>query len=156
MNPQALKRVGFGFAVVILQVIFFRHLKIYNMQPDFVLLFVLWFMTKGNRTAAILMAAFLGFAQDALLDIWGLNMFSKTLLAFIAYPSISKNIDVRMQLQRVLAIVLMASLFHNLILLILSSLVENYTAELLFWRQWIGNSIYTTLVAGIVQLFRTN
>lgn len=155
MNPQVLKQIGFGIGVVILQVIFFRHLRVFNIQPDFVLLFILWMMTKGNRTTAILMAALLGFTQDAFLDIWGLNMFSKTLLAFIAYPSISTNIDVRIQLPRVLSIVFIASLIHNLIFLLLSSLVESYTAELLFWRQWIGNSIYTTLVAAIVQLLRT-
>ncbi|MBN2731066.1 MAG: rod shape-determining protein MreD [Balneolaceae bacterium] len=154
MNPQAFKRVAFGIGIVILQVIFFRHLKVFNMQPDFVLLFLLWYMTKGNRTRVILMAAFLGLAQDALLDIWGLNMFAKTLLAFIGYNVISKNMDARLQLPRILVVVFIASLLHNLIFLILSIFAEHYTAELLFWSQWIGNSIYTTLVAGIVQLFR--
>lgn len=154
MNPQVLKRIGIGFGIVILQVVFFRHLKVFNMQPDFVLLFLLWYMSKGNRTGVILMAALLGFTQDALLDIWGLNMFSKTLLAFIGYNAISKNMDARVQLPRILAIVFIASLAHNLIFLILSMFAQHYTAELLFWSQWIGNSMYTTLVAGIVQLFR--
>lgn len=156
MNPQALKKIGLGIAVVILQLIFFRHLSVYYIQPDVVLLFILWYMTKSSRTGAIMMAAFLGFSQDALLDVWGLNMFAKTLITFIAYASVSKNMDVRMQLPRVLSLVLLTALAHNLIFLLLSSFVEPYSAELLFWRQWIGNSIYTTLVAGIVQLFRNS
>lgn len=156
MNPRTLRHIGFGIAIVILQVIFFRHLNVFYMQPDLVLLFILWFMTKSSRTGAIVMAAFLGFSQDALLDIWGLNMFAKTLLAFIAYPSVSKNMDVRMQLPRVLTLVFITAMVHNLIFLLLSSFVEPYSAELLFWRQWIGNSIYTTLVAGIIQLFRNS
>lgn len=155
MSPQSLKRIAAGIGVVILQVIFFRHLKILTIQPDVILLFLLWLMTRSKRTGVILMAALLGFTQDALLDTWGLNMFSKVFLVFIGYNTISKNVDIRAQLPRILAIVFMAALFHNLIFLILSSLTERYTAEFLFWRQWIGNSLYTTIVAGIVQLFRT-
>jgi len=155
MNKQILKQIGFGLGVVILQVIFFRHLKVFNIQPDCVLIFLLWIITKQNRTSAIITAAVLGFTQDAFLDIWGLNMFAKTLLVFIAYNPIVKNMNTRVQLPRTLSIVLLASLAHNLILLTLSSLVANYTAELLFWRKWIGNSMYTTVVAGVVQLFRT-
>lgn len=155
MNPQSLKKIAAGIAVVILQVIFFRHLQVFTMQPDVVLLFLLWFMMKSDRTGVILMAALLGFLQDALLDVWGLNMFTKVLISFIGYSVITKNVDERGQLPRILAIVCLAALFHNLIFLILSSLTKTYTAELLFWRQWIGNSIYTTIVAGIIQLFRT-
>ena len=155
MNPQSLKKIAAGIIVVILQVIFFRHLKILNIQPDIILLFLLWFMMRSNRTGVILMAALLGFMQDALLDIWGLNMFAKTFLVFISYNTITTKVDMRAQLPRILAIVFLAALFHNLIFLILSSLAKTYTAELLFWRQWIGNSIYTTIVAGIAQLFRT-
>ena len=69
MNIQTLKHTALGIGAVILQLIFFRHLKILGTQPDFVLLFIIWFITKSNRTAAILMAAMLGLAQDAFLDI---------------------------------------------------------------------------------------
>lgn len=155
MNPQSLKKIAAGIGVVILQVIFFRHLQIFNMQPDIVLLFLLWFMMRSNRTGVILMAALLGFLQDALLDVWGLNMFAKVLLSFIGYNTITKNVDERGQLPRILAIIFLATLAHNLFFLILSSLTKTYTAELLFWRQWLGNSLYTTIVAGIIQLFRT-
>ncbi len=156
MNPQTLKRIGIGIAVVVLQVIFFRHLKIFGMQPDVILIFLLWYMSKSTRTAAILMAAFLGFAQDALLDLWGLNMFSKILIAFLSHEWISSRLDVRMQLPSVVTIVLIAALGHNLIFVTLSFIVENYTAEFIFWRQWIGNALYTTIIAGIIQLFRNN
>jgi rod shape-determining protein MreD len=156
MNPQTLKRIGAAIAVVVLQVIFFRHLKIFEMQPDVVIIFLLWYMSKSTRTAAILMAAFLGFSQDALLDLWGLNMFAKILTAFLAHEWISSRLDVRLQLPSVITIVLIAALGHNLIFVTLSFIVENYTAEFIFWQQWIGNALYTTIIAGIIQLFRNN
>ncbi len=154
MSAQSVKKIGFAIAVVILQVVFFRHLKIFSMQPDIILVFLLWFMTKSSRTASILLAASMGFAQDALLDLWGLNMFSKTVLAFAAHSWIANNMDLRQQLPRIISVVFIAALGHNLVFVALNLAVENYTAELLFWRQWIGNAAYTTIVAGIIQLFR--
>lgn len=155
MNLQKIKEAGIGIAAVVLQVVFVRHLQVFSMQADAVLLFLLWYMSKRDRTAALLMAAILGFAQDALLDLWGLNMFSKTLTTFIIYRWIPEETGGSLNLVRVLTLIFAAALIHNLIFVALSSLVHTYTAELLFWRHWIGNSIYTTVVAGIIQLFRT-
>ncbi len=154
MNAQKLKEAGIGLAVVILQVVFFRHLQIYSMQPQMVLVFLLWYMTRRNRTAAILMAGVLGFAQDALLDQWGLNMFSKVLTVFILFRWIPDEPEGRVKLPQVVTLVFAAALMHNLVFIALSSAVQSYTAELLFWRHWLGNSIYTTVAAGIIQLFR--
>ena len=156
MNPQTFKRLGAGLVIAILQVVFFRHLKIFGVQPDLILIFLLWYMTKSSRTATILMAALLGFFQDAMLDLWGLHMFTKTLLGFLAHPWISKNMDMRLQLPRVVTVVFIAALAHNLILVLLSFLVQNYTAELLFWRHWIGGALYTSVLAAIIQLFRSS
>lgn len=155
MNPQALKNIGIAILAVVMQVVFFRHLKIFGMQPDVVLIFLLWYMTRSSRTAAILMAAFLGLTQDALLDLWGLNMFAKSLLAFLAHKWVASNMELRLQLPRILAVVFIAALGHNLIFVSLSFLMDTYTAELLFWRYWIGNALYTTATAGIIQLFRS-
>lgn len=154
MSLTKLKEIGIGLAVVLLQVIFFRHLDIYSMHPDVVLIFLVWYMTKRNRTAALLMAALLGFTQDALLGLWGLNMFSKTLMVFILYNWIPNEPAGKSQLPRVMIFVFIGGFIQNLFLIALSSTVEVYTAELLFWRNWLGNSIYTSVTAGIIQLFR--
>lgn len=155
MTGERIKDFGLGFGFVVLQVVLFRHLKVYDMQADLVLIFLLWFMMRRDRTSAIVMAAVLGFTQDALLDLWGLNMFSKTLMTFVGFNFLPKNSDVRLILGQVFLTVFIASIIHNLIFLGLSSVVQNYSAELLFWRQLIGNSIYTGLVASFIQLFRT-
>ncbi len=102
------------------------------------------------------MTAGLAFVQDALLDLWGLNMFSKTLLTFAIYNFIPKSSEVRLLIGQIFLTVLIASMVHNIIFLGLNIIVESYSAELLFWRQWIGNAIYTAIVASFIHLFRTN
>lgn len=153
MTPERLKDIGLGIGFVLIQVMLFRHLKIYQIQPDLVLIFIIWYMAHKDRTSALLMAATLGFIQDGLLDLWGLNMFTKTLLTFICYNFIPKA-KKRLLVGQVFLIVLIVCLVHNLIFLGLNVLIENYSGEAIFWRHLFGNSLYTALVASFIQLFR--
>ncbi len=155
MTGDRLKDFGIGFGFVVLQVVLFRHLEVYSMQADLVLIFLIWYMMHRDRSSAIVMAAALGFIQDAILDLWGLNMFSKIFIVFAGYNFLPDHAEIRRILGQVFITVLVTSIVHNLIFLGLSSVVENYSAEFLFWRQLIGNSIYTALVATFIQLFRT-
>lgn len=156
MNPERLKNIGLGISFLLLQILLFRHLKIYQIQPDLILIFLVWYMTKKDRTSALLMAAGFGFLQDALLDLWGLNMFTKTLLTFIGYNFIPRGSKKRLLVGQVFLTMLIASLLHNLIFLGLNVVIQNYSAEFYFWRHLLGNSLYTAVVASFIQLFRTN
>lgn len=155
MNPERLKNIGIGLVFLLLQVVLFRHLKIYQIQPDLILIFLIWYMARKDRTTALLMAAGLGFMQDALLDLWGLNMFSKTLLTFIGYNFIPRGSKKRLLVGQVFLTITIASLLHNLIFLALNGLIQNYSAEMFFWRHLLGSSLYTAVVASFIQLFRT-
>ena len=156
MNPERLKNIGLGIGFLLLQVLLFRHLKIYQVQPDLVLIFLVWYMAKKDRTSALIMAASFGFLQDALLDLWGLNMFTKTLLTFIGFNFVPKGSKKRLLVGQVFLTMLIASMLHNLIFLGLNALIQNYSAEFYFWRHLFGNSLYTAVVASFIQLFRTN
>lgn len=156
MNTERLKDFGIGLGFVALQIVMFRHLKIFEMQPDLVLIYILWLIARRNRTQCLFIAAGLGLFQDALLDLWGLNMFSKILMTFAIYNFTPKSSDGRLLFGQIFLIVVIASLIHNIIFLGLSFVVENYSAELLFWQQWIGNAAYTAVIASFIQLFRTN
>lgn len=156
MNLKQTKDFGIGLGFVALQIVLFRHLKIFEMQADIVLIFLIWYMTRRERTTAIIMAAVLGFAQDALLDLWGLNMFSKTLIVFAVFNIIPKTKEIRLLLGQVFLTIILISLAHNLVYLGLNSVVEQYSAEQMFWRQLAGNSIYTAIVGSFIYLFRTS
>lgn len=155
MSSESLKDIGLGIGFVALQVMMFRHLEIFSTTPDLVLIYILWIITRKNRTTALLIAAGLGLAQDALLDLWGLNMFAKTLLTFFIYNFIPKSSDIKLLLGQTFLLVLIASLIHNFIFLTMSGLIDHYSAELFFWRRLFGNSLYTAVVASFIQLFRS-
>ena len=155
MNTERLKDFAVGLGFLALQIVFFRHLKVFSMEPDVVLVFLIWYITQRDRTSAILMAAVLGFLQDAMLDLWGLNLFCKTLTIFITYNFIPKSKETQLLLGQVFVTIGVTALIHNLIFVGLSSAVELYSAELIFWKQWIGNSIYTAIAGSFIHLFRT-
>lgn len=98
---------------------------------------------------------FVGFLQDALLDLWGLNMISYLLLAFFIQPLIAENMQGRNEMLRIISVVFLAAVVHNLIFLLLSFAIKVYSAEILFWRHWLGNALFTAVIAGIIQLFRS-
>ncbi|MDZ7658442.1 rod shape-determining protein MreD [Fodinibius sp.] len=156
MNPERFKNFGIGLAFLLIQVMLFRHLKIMQVQPDLLLIFLVWYMARKDRTAALLMAAGLGFLQDAMLDLWGLNMFSKTLLVFMSYNFIPRGSKKQLLIGQVFLTIAIAALIHNLIFLGLNIAIESYTGEQYFWRHLIGSSLYTAFVASFIQLFRTN
>jgi rod shape-determining protein MreD len=153
MNRRFFIDIGLGIGFVVLQVVFFQHLMVFGMYPDVVLIFLLWYMKGRTRTAAILMAFFTGFMQDALLDVWGLNLISKILLVFLAQPVIAENMQGRNEILRIISVVFIAAVVHNIIFLLLGLAIKEYSAELLFWRHWLGNAVFTAIIAGIIQLF---
>lgn len=156
MNPERLKNFGIGLAFLLIQIVLFRHLKILQVQPDLLLIFLVWYMGRKDRTSALIMAAMLGLLQDAMLDLWGLNMFSKTLLVFMSYNFIPKGTKKQLLIGQVFLTIFIAAFIHNLIFLGLNAAIENYTAEFYFWQHLLGSSLYSAFVASFVQLFRTN
>ncbi|SHE78980.1 rod shape-determining protein MreD [Fodinibius roseus] len=155
MTKEQLKYIGAGVLFLLLQIMLFRHLSIYQMQPDLVLVFLVWFMSKKDRAAALLMAGLLGFLQDFLLDLWGLHMFTKTLLVYLSHRFIPQDQKTPLLIGPVFLTVLLAALLHNLIFLGLNLFIQNYSAEVLFWRHLIGNSLYSAVIACCIHLFRT-
>ncbi|HKJ44469.1 MAG TPA: rod shape-determining protein MreD [Balneolales bacterium] len=155
MKSDFLKDLLLGIACIVIQIVIFRHLKIYGIQPDIVLLYVIWLMTRRDRTSVIIIAAILGFGQDALLNLWGLNMFAKTLVAFAGYNFMPKQAESRLLTSQVFILLFIIALFHNIIFIGLASFIKSYATGLFFWYFLIGGSLYTAIVGSIVYLFKT-
>lgn len=154
MKSEKIKDWLIGLLCVLLQMIIFRHLRIFGTEADIILIYIIWLMSTKDRTTAVLFAAVLGFAQDALLDLWGLNMFSKTLLAFAGYQFIPKTTESKLLNSQVFLIVMLAAMFHNIIFLGLSSFAKLYVTQYYVWIYLVGNSFYTAVVASVVYLFK--
>jgi rod shape-determining protein MreD len=156
MSASTLRYLLWGTGFLLLQIVIFRHLSILGAEPDVVLLFLLWLTTRKNRTACLLFAAGLGLAQDALLDLWGLHMFSKTLLIMLVYNFLPRATDTRLSIIQVFTTVLIASLIHYLVFMLLGYLVETYATDAYFYIYWIGNSLYTAIAGSLIYLLTTD
>lgn len=150
-----IRDVFIGLGLLAVQVILLRHLKIYGAEADLLLIFLLWLSTRKNKTEILLFAAGFGFLQDALTDLWGLNMFAKTFLLFFAHNYLNKISENSLILWQIFLILLIAAIAHNFVLLSLSMFVETYTTGINFWTLLLGSSLYTAVVGSFLYLTRS-
>lgn len=154
MRGELLRDLFWGLVFLILQLILFRHLSIFNIQVDAVLIYCLFQINKRDRTSAILICALFGLLQDSLLDLWGLNLFAKTLTAYILTFIVNATDEVRMPTIQVLGAVFLSCLLHNSIFLSVAYFSESHAVSVVFWEMLIGNSLYTAIVASLIHLFK--
>jgi len=143
-----------GLGIVTIQIVLLRHFEIIGAQSDLVLIFLLWLATKKSKTEVLLYAAFLGFLQDALTDLWGLNMFAKTVLIFILFGYLNRISQNRLLFWQVFLIILMAAFIHNVIFYGLSLFTELYSPGFFIWSLLIISSMFTALLGSFLHLVR--
>lgn len=154
IRSELLRYTLYGIGAVAIQVILLRHLTIFDAQSDLVLLFTLWICTLRNKTEAILITAFAAFFQDALTDLWGLNLFSKVLTVFILHNFLSRTSENQFLVWQVFLIVLGASILHNIIFYIVSSLTGTYASEYVVISLILVSSIFTAVLGSFLHLVR--
>lgn len=153
MRGELVRDILWGFVFLLLQLVVFRHLSIFGMQIDAVLIYCLFQVNRRNRATSILTCAFFGLMQDAFLDLWGLNLFSKTLTAYVLTFFVRATEEVRMPTIQVFLAVFLACILHNLAFLGVAYFSENYAVQVLFWQHLLGSSLYTSVVATLLHLF---
>ncbi len=145
-----------GAGMLAVQIILLRHLKIYDAESDLLLVYLIWLCTKKNRTETLLIAGILGLLQDALLDLWGMHLFSKVLLVFITHGFLSNLSEKRFVFWQVFIIILLAALLHNVIFWGVGLFSEAIATDYVFWNLIIGSSLFTALLGGFLHLVRTD
>ncbi len=137
-----------------LQVVLFRHLQIYGAESDLVLIYLLWLSTKKGRTETLIFAAFFGFLQDAMTDLWGLHTFSKTFLIFVLHNYLSKVSENRFILWQIFLLILFAAFIHNMVFVGLSLFAEIYSGTTLIWSILLIGSIYTAVIGTFLHIVK--
>ena len=152
-NNIRLVLIGLGF--VVLQVILLRHLQIFGAEPDLIVVFLLWLCKSKSRTTVLLFAALLGFMQDSLLDLWGIHLFSKTIMVFILHPALNRISKNKFIFWQVLIIVFVSALIHNLAFFGVTLFSELYSSG--GTQLAIGlliSSLYTAFLGAFLQLVK--
>ncbi|MEX0721921.1 MAG: rod shape-determining protein MreD [Balneolaceae bacterium] len=156
MNATILKDFFIGLFFILLEVMIFQHLSFFGATPDPLLIYLLWLSLKYDRIKIVLFAAFLGLIQDAIFDYWGLYMFSKTLLFFMAYNFLNRRSESRLLLWQIFIVVFIAAFIHNSIFIGLSSFIESYAAGFIPIIFLLGNSLYTAALGSLLFIFKSN
>ena len=155
MSPATVKYILWAGAVVLLQLLIFRHLRFFGAEPDLTLAFLVWVMAYSDRTTAIMLGGGMGFILDIFLDQWGINMIAKVAVAFLAYRFVPKVTETKLVISQVFVVLLLVSLFHNLIFLGVAFFAQS-RVDLIFWNFLIGNALFTSIVASFIYLFKSN
>lgn len=156
MSSETLKDLLIGISFILAEVLIFQHLSLFGAIPDPLLIYLLWMALRYDRVKLVLFAALLGLMQDALFDFWGINMFAKTLLCFLAYNFLNRRVEGRLVIWQVFLVIAVSALFHNLVFLGLSSFIEAYTTGFSPIIFVIGNSLYTALLGSMLFIFKGN
>lgn len=156
MSTDTYKDILIGFSFILAEVFVFQHLSFFGATPDPLLIFVLWITMKYDRVKLILIVAGLSFLQDALFDYWGLNMFTKTLLCFMAFNFLNRRKENRLLIWQIFLVIFIAAISHNLIFLGLASFADTYSASFSPIIFILLNSLYTALLGSILFIFKGN
>lgn len=143
-----------GLGIVAIQIVLLRHLQIYGGESDLVLLFLLWLCVKKSRTECLLYAASLGLMQDAMTDLWGLHMFSKTLLVFILYGYLNRIAQNKFILWQVFLVILMAAFIHNVIFFGVSLFSDLFASGFVAWSLLGVSTLFTAVLGSFLHLVR--
>lgn len=143
-----------GLGLLAVQIVLLRHFEIFGAKSDIVLLYVLWLCSKRSKTACLIFAGLFGLLQDSLTDLWGLNMFSKTLLIFIVHGYLSRISERRLLFWQIFLIILFAATFHNSIFFVLSTFSEIYASGYLATSLIIISSLFTAVLGSFLHLVR--
>jgi cell shape-determining protein MreD len=156
MERSIIRQIFTGMLVLASQIVVFRHLNIYGAEPDVLTLFVIWLMSFNSRTVSLLLTAVFALSQDILLDLWGLNLFAKTLSVLVFYAIIPKEDELRPQVLQVFLTILAVVFFNNAVMLGLSVFSEALTSGSRLFQLLIGNTIFTTVVGTFLYILRND
>ncbi|MDZ7718515.1 MAG: rod shape-determining protein MreD [Balneolaceae bacterium] len=143
-----------GLGIVGIQTVLLRHFEIFGSEADLVLIFILWICAKKPKTNALLFAALLGFLQDALTDLWGIHMFSKTLLVFILHGYLNRISKSGFIFWQVFLLILTSAIIHNLIFYGVSLFSGLYSTTGVLWSFLLVSSVFTATLGSFLYLVR--
>lgn len=154
MNSELVKDLANGFLFIMLDILFFQHLSIFGASLDPILFYSIWLVKKYSRTQLLIFTALLAFFQDAIFDLWGLMIFSKTLTFFIVYNFIKKRAESQLLIWQIFILIVIVAILHNLILFSYGNFFNTYSIDYSPFVLIFGNSIYTALVGVLIYIFR--
>lgn len=153
MNPLFIKDFAWGLLYIAIQIILIRHLRLFDVQADIFWLYLIYIAAVRDRTYTIFLTGLLTLLLDAMLDTWGLYMFSYTATMFIVHRFIPRLMDNRLLIPQIALILFSVSVLGNGIVAGMTNFVDIYSSDVFFWKILLGNSAYTALLGSFLYNF---
>ena len=154
--PFVLRQVAIGLAVVLLQWLL-SNLRLWDVWPDVVLLYVAYLALRRGRVAGAVAGFGTGLAMDFLVmpATLGLNAVLKTLMGFVVGLFQSEQGDyLRLTPAQAFIGALVVAVVHNGLMTIVLALDQDTRTPFLVFGLWLGAALYTAVVALAGALFR--
>ncbi|WP_412068256.1 rod shape-determining protein MreD [Rubrivirga sp. IMCC43871] len=154
--PFVLRQVAVGLAVVLLQWLL-SNLKLWDVWPDVVLLYVAYVALRRGRVAGAVTGFCAGLAMDVLVmpTSLGLNTVLKTIMGFvIGFFRSEQGENLRLTPVQAFVGALVVAVVHNGLMTIVLALDVGTRTPFLVFGLWLGGALYTAIVALAGALFR--
>lgn len=156
IRSDLLKKFLVGIGMIFIQIVLFKNLRVFAGEVDLILIYIIWLCTKQTKTESLILGALLALFQDAFTDLWGLNVFSKTVTIFILHSYLNRISENRFIFWQVFLIVLGVAFLHNLMFFGLTLFTETYASAYVFVSLTIVSPLMTAVVGSFLHLVRTD
>lgn len=152
MSKELLKYFGLGLVFTLMQVALLQHLTIYEVYADLIFIFLVWSTLKLERSEVLILAATLGFLQDALTDVWGLNLFSKVIFFYMGYRLIHRLKDNILTNGQIFLVILICVALYEVLFFSVAGISERFSTHNHYFSMIVVGTFYTGSVGIIAHL----
>jgi len=145
-----------GLLLLLLQLVIFQHLPILGGRPDMILVFLIWISMRVSKLQTLIVVFISSFLLDAALDLWGLHMFSNTLLFLVGYEIIQNFSGRRFIFWQVFLLLCAIAIIKYSIFLLLAGIASAYEVPPFTFIVVAVGAIYTALMGSLLDLLWKN
>jgi rod shape-determining protein MreD len=149
-NTFHIRDAVIGLVLLLVQLLIFQHLPILGSRPDLILVYLIWISTRATKLQTLMIAFISSFLLDAILDLWGLHMFSNSLLFLFGYEVIQNLSGRRFIFWQVFLLLSAIALIKVTIFLLLAGIASVYTVPPFTLITVVIGTFYTALTGALL------
>ena len=140
-----------GLLLLLLQFLIFQHLPIAGSRPDLLLIYLLWITKRYSKVQSLIIAFISSFILDAMLDLWGLHMFSNTVLILAGFELIQNFSGRKLMFWQVFLLLTVTGLIKYTIFLALAGVANAYHVPSFTITMIVIGTLYTALIGSLLE-----
>lgn len=140
-----------GLLLLLMQFLIFQHLPIAGSRPDLLLIYLFWITTRYSKVQSLIISFISSFILDAMLDLWGLHMFSNTVLILAGFELIQNFSGRKLMFWQVFLLLTVTGLIKYTIFLALAGVANAYQVPSFTITMIVIGTLYTALIGSLLE-----